>query len=226
MSSHYFLGDKYPSHIPPTVHTLAVITNFLLIYECELLHLDSLLNSGSIGLFKVDPPLINDEEYTGGCIEVSQEKFEELQLDDKAWKCARVCSVMGLCFGALLFVLIFFKQCIRPLPCSQQLMDLSSMMVQVSLALVYVIWMSDACDLYICSHGDGATLLILTQVFWLCGGCFTRCMRDGRYERRDEIAAEKARKNEEKKKVAADNELKEKRNNLLLNLKKPVSGYL
>lgn len=186
----------------------------MLIFDCELLQLDSLRYTGTIGLFLVDPPLLDGELYDGECIEIGQDLFKSLEIDDKAWKCARVCSVMGLCFGALLFVLVFFKQCIVPLPCSQKLMDLSTTMVQVSLGLVYVIWMSDACDLYVCSYGNGATLLILTQCFWLAAGCFTRCMRDGRYERRDEIAATKAQKAEEKKRKEAEDELKRKEEEL------------
>lgn len=183
-----------------------VVTNFLLIYECEFFEVTGIAGRGSFGLFFVDPPTLDLDE----CVEIGQDAFKELDIDDKAWKCARVCSVMGLCFGFLLFVLIFFKQCIIPLPCSQRLMDLSSTMVQVSLALVYVMWMADACDLYICNYGKGGTYLILSQCLWLAGGCFTRCMRGGRYERRDEIAAEKARKAEEKKRKDAEDQLKQK----------------
>jgi len=184
----------------------AVVTNSLLVTDCELLTLTGVAESGSLGLFKVDPPV----QGNGTCVTIDQAKFNELGINDAAYKCARVCSVMAFCFGALLFVLIFFKQCIFPLPCSQFLMDISSTMVQVSLALVYVIWMSNACDEYFCEYGQGSTYLILTQIFWLAGGCFTRCMRGGRWERRDEIRAERERKQEEKKRKAAEDDLAKK----------------
>lgn len=90
-------------------------------------------------------------------------------------------------------------------------MDLFSTIVQVSLALFYFIWKSDVCDIYICSYSSGATLWILTQVFWLAAGCFTRCMREGRYERRDEIRAEKEAKVDAKKCKDAEDELAKKK---------------
>jgi hypothetical protein len=144
------------------------------------------------------------------CIGIDQDDFDEGNVDDTAWKCARVCACLALCFGCILFVFAFMKQCIIPLPCSQRIIDLSSTLVQVSLALVYVMWMSDACDRYFCDYGNGGTLLILTQVFWLAAGCFTRCMRPGRFERRDEITAIKAQKAEEKKRKDAEDQLAEK----------------
>jgi hypothetical protein len=190
-----------------SVLRVAVITNALLVTDCELLTLTGALQTGSLGLFKVDPP---SDDNQGNCVTINQNEFKALGINDAAYKCARVTSVMAFCFGGLLFVLIFFKQCIIPLPCSQFLMDISSTMVQVSLALVYVIWMSNACDQYYCQYGSGSTYLILTQIFWLAAGCFTRCMREGRWERRDEIRADRERKQEEKKRKAAEDELAQK----------------
>jgi hypothetical protein len=179
-----------------------------LIFDCEFFQLYSLANgSGSIGLFYVDPP---DLDTGGECIEINEADFKAKGLDDAAWKCARVCACLALCFGCILFVFAFMKQCIIPLPCSQRIIDLSSTLVQVFLALVYVMWMSDACDRYSCDYGQGGTYLILTQVFWLAAGCFTRCMRPGRFERRDEIAANKAQKAEEKKRKDAEDQLAQK----------------
>jgi hypothetical protein len=83
-------------------------------------------------------------------------------------------------------------------------MDLSATCVQITLALVYVIWWSDVCDDFYCQYGDGATYLILTQIFWLAAGIFSRCMRPGRWERRDEIRDERNKKNEEKQKKKED----------------------
>jgi hypothetical protein len=164
---------------PAPVHT--VVTNALLIKSCDLLDLSVGADiRGSLGLFYADPP----GNTQGECIEISS--VEDRSIDDKALKCARVCCIMALAFGSILFVFGFFKQCICPLPCTQPLMDLSSSCVQICLALVYVIWLTDACDTYACSYGDGSTYLILTQIFWLVAGCFSRCMREGRKGRRQD----------------------------------------
>jgi hypothetical protein len=78
-------------------------------------------------------------------------------------------------------------------------MDLSGAFVQIMLALVYVIWLTEACaNSFYCTAGDGGIYLPLTQLFWLAASCFTRCMRPGRHERRDEIKAAKAKKQDEK----------------------------
>lgn len=182
--------------------SVTVTTNFLLIYSCEFFELGR--SEGTIGLFFVDPPSMD----TGGsCIEINADEFQAMNIDDKAWVTARVCACMGLVFGFILSVLVLFKQCLFPLPCTQLLVDLSSMTIQVSLALVYFMWKSNACDLYQCNYGQGGTYLILTQIFWLAAGCFTRCMRGGRYERRDEIAAKKAQAAAEKKQKEAEDQL-------------------
>ncbi len=184
-----------------------VATNALLIVDCELLKLNWRLGTGSLGLFKFNPV---SQIIPVECISISKEIFITLGIDDAAYKCARVCSVMAFIFGALLLVLIIFKQCIFPLPCSQFLMDISSTIIQVSLALVYVIWMSSACNLYVCEFGEGSIYLILAQIFWFSAGCFTRCMRGGRWERRDEIQAEREKKQETKKRKEAEDELAKK----------------
>lgn len=149
----------------------------MLLGECELLKLDGILYTGAIGLFKVKIP------GTDECVEIDSDAFKEI--DDTAWKCARVCGVLALVFGVILATFIVFQQWIVPLPCSQRIMDASSTLTQIFLALVYVIWMAEACDLYSCNYGDGITLLFLTQIFWLVSGCFTRCMRPGRSQRRN-----------------------------------------
>ena len=119
-------------------------------------------------------------------------KFADIanrEIEDRALKCARICSLMAIGFGGVLLVFGFFKQCLCKLPFTQPLMDLSATGVQICLALVYVIWLSDACDQYYCSYGLGGTYLILTQIFWLIAGCFSRCMRDGRSERKKQEQA-------------------------------------
>ena len=135
------------------------------------------ITRGSIGLFEFNNPLDDSDE----CITISD--IADRDIEDKAFKCARVSALMAFGFGGILLVFGFFKQCLFPLPCTQFLMDLSATGVQICLGLVYVIWLSEACDLYDCVYGSGATYLILTQAFWLIVGCFARCMREGRRER-------------------------------------------
>jgi hypothetical protein len=178
------------------------VTNCLLLSSCELLELDGSLNDGSVGLFQWQLPGEQTE-----CVKISD--IENRAVEDTALKCARVCAVMALAFGGILFVFGFFKQCLFDLPCSQKLMDLSATCVQIMLALVYVVWWTEACDYYYCSYGKGATYLILTQIFWMAAGCFSRCMRDGRSERRKEDRAsgkdeERKRKKEEDKQKKED----------------------
>ena len=98
---------------------------------------------------------------------------------------ARVCSMMGLILGCILTFFGFFKQCLCPLPCSQIIIDISGVAVQISLALVWPMIRSDVCQTYGgCRWGGGATALILAQIFFLAASIFTRCMREPRYERR------------------------------------------
>jgi hypothetical protein len=183
----------------------SVITNALLLASCDLLDLSGGLNKGSLGLFQWNDPSNEKDE----CFDFPPD--EDREIEDKALKCAQVCAVIAICFGGVVFVFGFFKQCIIPLPCSQRIMDLSSTCVQIFLGLVYVVWASKACDFYKCSYGgEGATLLIVTQFLWLGAGLFSRCMRDGRFERRDEIKAQKELKKEEKARKAAEAEVKKK----------------
>jgi hypothetical protein len=172
-----------------------VITNILLITTCELLDVSNGRIQGSVGLFSWKDPSSGED---GECLEISA--VEDRLIEDAALKCARVCSIMAIIFGGILLVFGFFKQCIIPLPCTQKLMDLSATFVQIFLGLVYVIWWTDLCDEFYCSYGNGSINLILTQLFWLAAGIFSRCMRPGRYERRDEIRDERDKKNAAKEK--------------------------
>jgi hypothetical protein len=155
--------------------------NVLFIQACDLIDLNNDDAAfGTLGLFNYQLPQIHN-----GCVETLEEGGSGVGLvDDRAWKCAQICSLISLACGGILFVFGFFKQCLIPLPCSQLLMDLSSTCVQLSLALVYVIWFSETCrELYDCSYGHGSLYLIICQALWMVAGCFTRCMRPGRSER-------------------------------------------
>ena len=136
------------------------------------------MTKGTLGLFQYQNPTSDSTE----CTTVSDIANRDIQ--DAAFKCARVVSLMAFGFGGILLVFGFFKQCLCPLPCTHLLMDLAATGVQICLALVYVIWLSEACNIYECVYGNGASYLIATQLLWLVVGCFARCMREGRSERR------------------------------------------
>lgn len=91
----------------------------------------------------------------------------------------------------------FFKQCLCPLPCSQILLDLSGIAVQISLALVWPVWRTSFCSTFGCQWGRGATALLVSQVFYLVASVFTRCMRDPRHVRKQREANEAPPKKEE-----------------------------
>ena len=193
----------------------AVVTNSLLLASCDILYLSSGFRVvGSLGLYQANFPDGTDLDNASGnqdqCVAIDDVPGIDAY-KDAAFNCARVCAVIAFFCGLVLLVFGFFKQCLCPLPCSQFLMDLSGFSVQIMLALVYVIWLSKACDSYQCTYGRGGTYLVLTQIFWLGASCFTRCMRPGRHERRDEIAAEKAAKKEKKERAATEQALKEEK---------------
>lgn len=170
----------------------AVVTNSLLLASCEFFKLSvGRVPVGSLGLYFANfPPSTDLTDITGTCIRIDiVPNIEDVK--DTAFNCARVCAVIAFIFGAILLVFGFFKQFLCPLPCTQLLMDICGGSIQFFLVLVYVIWASEACDVYQCTFGDGGTYLVLTQIFWMLAACFTRCMRPGRYERRQEAKQKK-----------------------------------
>ena len=159
--------------------------NVWFIQACDLLNLIENGTSdnpdGTLGLFFWNLP-----DTTGGCIEITEKYWDQSSIDDWALKGSRICALLALLFGAIMVIFGFFKQCLFPLPCSQCLLDISSTCIQLSLALVYLIWFSPTyCreSQYECTYGDGSLYLILCQVLWIIAGCLTRCMRPGRSER-------------------------------------------
>ncbi|KAG7365766.1 hypothetical protein IV203_028436 [Nitzschia inconspicua] len=180
----------------------AIVTNSLLLTNCQLLNLSfGQIKVGSLGLYNANFPVTSDlnEFSNGNCIRIDDIPNID-SYKDAAFNCARVGAVIAFVFGAIMFVFGFFKQCLRPLPCTQRIMDVCGGLGQLFLGLVYVVWLTEACDQYQCTFGTGGTYLILTQVFWMASASFTRCMRPGRYERRDEIQAQRAAKEEKKEK--------------------------
>jgi len=82
-----------------------------------------------------------------------------------------------------------------PLPFGNKMIDISGVMVQISLALVWPMIRSSVCDTYGCSWGGGATALICSQLFFFAASIFTRCMREPRYERRQKRQAKEDAEN-------------------------------
>ena len=98
---------------------------------CDMLE----LRNGSIGPWRADID-------GSGC--VGWDKTAEGT--DWLLNMARVCSMMGLILGCILTFFGFFKQCLCPLPCSQIIMDISGVALQISLALVWPMIRSDVCQ--------------------------------------------------------------------------------
>lgn len=151
-----------------------IACNVAVVSTCEMLELAK--GQGSIGPWRAD---LGD-----GCQSWGKDDSGE---DDWLINMARACSMMALIFGCVLGFFGFFNQCLCPLPCSQRILDLSSVGVQIGLALTWPMIRSDICDLDGgCSWGSGSTALILAQLLYLAAGIFTRCMREPRYMRRQD----------------------------------------
>lgn len=177
--------------------------NSLLLTVCSILDLRSIpdqengfLNNqeieyGSLGLFQWNLPGIHTQ-----CVEISD--FAEDVMDDRALSCARWAASLGLLCGTILLTFIFCQQYLMPLPCSQCFMDMSALSVQICLGLAHFVWYTDVCFHYQCSYGPGMTYLISAQGCWFFAGFFSRCMRPGRWDRRDEIKAAQKRKQQQK----------------------------
>ena len=149
-----------------------IASNAAVVGTCEMLNLRT---GGNIGPWRADIPTI-----TNGCEGWSK---EEASVD---WliNMARACSMMALIFGCILTFFGFFQQCLCPLPCGRILIDVSGVMVQISLALVWPMIRSNVCDSFGgCSWGDGSWALLFAQLFFFAASIFSRCMRDPRYKR-------------------------------------------
>ena len=161
------------------VRIFAVAANILLIVSCQILELGEPSGNltGSLGLFHYDDPV-----NATGCIRTAD--FLDEELDDKALKCAQVCAIAALGAGGIFFLFVFFKQCLCKLCCTQPILDMCALFTQLCLGLVYVLWLTDSCELYKCTYGEGADWLWLSQICWLVAGVLARCMRDGKSERK------------------------------------------
>lgn len=62
------------------------------------------------------------------------------EINDAALNCGKVCAVLALIFGLIVVVAAIVKQYLFKLPLAQKLLDISSILTQIFLALVYVAW--------------------------------------------------------------------------------------
>jgi hypothetical protein len=169
--------------------------NAAVVGTCKMLKLNR--GAGYIGPWRADID-------GSGCISWDKDATE---LDDWIINMARACSLMALCFGSVLALFAFFNQCLCPLPCTQPILDFSGVALQISLALTWPMVRTSACDEFGgCTWDDGATSLLLSQVFYFCASIFTRCMREPRWKRRQNEPREpRSVKNDaEKTKAAAE----------------------
>jgi hypothetical protein len=151
--------------------------------------LDVTKGGGTLGLFRFKLGTLDGGD--GDCKE-----FDGDSEKDAALNCARVCAILALLFGAAILLFGFFKQCLCKLPCTQIIMDLSGLGVQISMALVYVAYANEICDNGGgCEWSTGMTFNLLAQICYIAASCLVRCMREPRYERRkNEQPARKSKK--------------------------------
>lgn len=109
------------------------------------------------GMGAIGPWRANIDGVTNGCVGWDK---SETEADDWILNMGRACSMMALVFGCILTFFAFFNQCLCPLPLGQKLMDISGVMVQISLALTWPMIRSSVCDRYGCSWGSGEYCLI------------------------------------------------------------------
>jgi hypothetical protein len=186
IASHSFYTILYYTYPQPN----QVVTNSLLLTACDLVDVKSFLFTGSLGLFRWQLPGQQNE-----CVDIVS---SDREMEDQALKCARWASVAAFGMGVVLLICATLQQYIVPVPGSRFWMDASAVGIQICLGLVYVVWFSKVCTDFTCTYGDATTYLITTQGLWLLAGCLTHCMRRGRWERRDEIKAEREKRREEK----------------------------
>lgn len=152
-----------------------IAANAAVVGTCEMLELGR--NAGYIGPWRADIE-------GSGCQGWDK---DDTDMNDWLVNMARACSMMALVFGCILAVFAFFNQCLCPLPCTQRILDLCGLGVQVGLSLTWPMIRSDVCDEFGgCSWGNGATALLFSQLFYLAASVFTRCMREPRYKRRQD----------------------------------------
>lgn len=154
-----------------------IALNAAVVGSCEVIEVEGFRQRDDIVGFG---PWKQDITDPGNC-----QTWDKDQVD-APWQVnmARACSMMALVFGLVLAVFVFFKQCLFALPCSQRMIDLCGLGVQVGLILTWPIWRADICDGASCSWGTGMTLLFCSQVCYACASLFSRCMREPRSERK------------------------------------------
>jgi len=198
---------------------VAFVCHAVVLASCNLLSLDGDTSTGSYGLFFLNVP----DSGTDQCTEIRAiDEITGLYGDGIIWqpredhhlRAAQIGCSFALGCGFALVIFVFFRQFFCPLPCSGFIMDVCGLAVQVGLAMVYLLWLSDGCTYFECDYGEGMPFLICAQVFWMIAGCFIKCMRPSAAERKKMEA-------EEQKKMEAE---EQKKRGLEMEAEKDESG--
>ncbi|CAJ1967793.1 unnamed protein product [Cylindrotheca closterium] len=193
----------------------ALCCHAIMLASCALLSLDGETSNGSYGLFFLNLP----DSGTDTCTEMRfvDEVSGRYGDDGIIWqprqdtylRAAQIGSSFAFGCGFVLVMFIFCRQFCCPLPCTEFLMDVCCLAIQVGLGMVYLLWISDGCHYFECDIGEGSYLLIVAQALWFLAACFTKCMRPSAFQRR-KMAEEEAKKVEEEEKKAEEEEAKKK----------------
>jgi len=172
--------------------------------SCSLLSFDGESSDGGYGLFSLSLPDVGTEECTRvGDIEEITGRYGISRFgDDIVWKPkddnflrgAQAGSSFAMACGAALIILVAFRQFLCRIPCTDFLMDLFGLSVQVGLGMVYLLWLSDGCSYFDCGYGDASTFLVVSQVLWMLASCLTKCMGPSAADRKKALAEERKKR--------------------------------
>jgi len=181
----------------------------IMLTACQLLTFVGDTTDGTYGLFYVSLP---DSPDSGTCTEVRS--IDEISgrygangliwqpREDDYLRAAQIGGTFSFACGFILLVFVVCRQFFCPLPCSEFLMDVCCLAIQVGLGMVYLIYMSDGCYYFECGLSSAGGVLIAAQVMWMFAFCLTKCMRPSAFQRKK--AEEEEQKKLEEAEKAAD----------------------
>lgn len=181
----------------------------IMLTACQLLTFVGDTTDGTYGLFYVSLP---DSPDSGTCTEVRS--IDEISgrygangliwqpREDDYLRAAQIGGTFSFACGFILLVFVSCRQFFCPLPCSEFLMDVCCLAIQVGLGMVYLIYMSDGCYYFQCGLSSAGGVLIAAQVMWMFAFCLTKCMRPSAFQRKK--AEEEEQKKLEEAEKAAD----------------------
>lgn len=181
----------------------------IMLTACQLLTFVGDTTDGTYGLFYVSLP---DSPDSGTCTEVRS--IDEISgrygangliwqpREDDYLRAAQIGGTFSFACGFILLVFVVCRQFFCPLPCSEFLMDVCCLAIQVGLGMVYLIYMSDGCYYFECGLSSAGGVLIAAQVMWMFAFCLTKCMRPSAFQRKK--AEEEERKKLEEAEKAAE----------------------